>query len=117
MWTVEFYETATGQCPVREFLNNLNIEKELPRFMHDIGLLEEYGPQLKRPYADTLRDNIHELRTRVGRINFRILYFFFYNEKIILTHGCSKIDIVPSSEIDKAIRYKDDYFSRNARMR
>lgn len=117
MWIVEYYETSTGLCPTKEFLDKRDKEKELPAIMHDIDQLERYGFRLTRPQADYLRDDIYELRTRIGHINYRLLYFFFYNEKIIITHGSSKIKIVLPSDIDKAIRYKKDYFSRNERKK
>jgi len=115
MWIVEYYVTSTGQCPTKEFLDNRDKEKELPPIMHDIYQLEEYGNRLQRPTASPLRGGIYELRTRIGHINYRLLYFFFYNEKIIISHGTSKIKIVPPNQIDIAIKHKKDYFSRHMR--
>jgi hypothetical protein len=40
------------------------------------------GHELRRPYADYLRAGVHELRARVGRVNYRILYFFGDDEII-----------------------------------
>ncbi|MBI4503486.1 MAG: type II toxin-antitoxin system RelE/ParE family toxin, partial [Gemmatimonadetes bacterium] len=36
--------------------------------------LRDLGYELGRPEADTLRDGIHELRVRLGRVNYRMLY-------------------------------------------
>jgi len=115
MWIVEYYETPTKQCPTQEFLDNCDKERVLPPIMHDIGQLEKFGYKLTRPQVGPLRDHIYELRTRVGRINYRLLYFFFYNEKIIISHGITKIKIVPSNQIDIAIEHRKDYFARNKR--
>jgi putative component of toxin-antitoxin plasmid stabilization module len=117
MWTVDYYETATGYCPTKEFLDKRHKEKELPAIQHDIDRLAIYGFELKRPYADTLRDGIHELRTKIGHVNYRMLYFFFYDEKIIITNGCTKIIKVAETDINKAIKYKNDYFSRYKRKK
>jgi len=56
-------------------------EKSLQRIvlMH-LGLLEEYGPNLSRPYADTLKGsklkNLKELRMQYKSTPYRILYAF-----------------------------------------
>ncbi|TWU59601.1 type II toxin-antitoxin system RelE/ParE family toxin [Crateriforma conspicua] len=45
-----------------------------------VGLLQDKGPQLDRPYADTLYgskfDNMKELRTRRGPNHFRTFFAF-----------------------------------------
>lgn len=41
-----------------------------------LGRLEELGHELRRPEADYLRDDIHELRVRFQSVNYRMLYFF-----------------------------------------
>jgi len=44
---------------------------------------------LKRLYADKLRDKIYELRLSFGRLEIRILYFF-WNNNIIFINGFLK---------------------------
>lgn len=85
-------------------------------------LLEDIGPYLPRPYADILEDGIHELRIKVaedyGGNQARILYFFYDRTKIVLTHGFMKTtDEVPTSEIKKAKKYRDDYIYRKLKKR
>jgi phage-related protein len=83
-------------------------------FAH-IQLLQEQGILLQRPYADFLRDNIHELRVRFSQTQYRVLYFFFSRDQIVLTHGFQKeSQKVSETEIDRAIRYRSDWLTRNA---
>ena len=52
-----------------------------------------------------LRDGIHELRIRRGNVNYRILSFF-HNDRAVLSHGCTKEDVVPPPEIERAIGHR-----------
>src|SRR5512141_2364813 len=114
-WVVEFYRKANGRCPTEEFLDSLtNDEKVFIR--RSIKRLEEFGNQLKRPYAAPLRDHIMELRKRTHQGNVRLFYFFFDGEKFIITHGFKKkSDKVLVSEIDKASEFRRDYLERTKR--
>jgi hypothetical protein len=38
------------------------------------------GPTLPRPYADLLKDGIHELRIRLSGDHIRMLYFFCFRK-------------------------------------
>ena len=60
------------------------------------------GHELRRPHAAPLRDGIHELRVRSGRVQYRMLYFF-HDHRAVLSHGCTKERIVPVAEVDRAI--------------
>lgn len=90
MWVIEYYVAADGACPTKEFLDGLHKEKELPYVNRMIGLLADMGYNLRRPHSDMLEDGIYELRIRLQRRQFRILYFYFYQDKIILSHGLKK---------------------------
>jgi putative component of toxin-antitoxin plasmid stabilization module len=61
------------------------------------------GHELRRPEADLLRDGIHELRARRGRVNYRILYFFHGRHVVVLTCGLTKESRVPDADVDRAI--------------
>jgi phage-related protein len=58
------------------------------------------------PEADYLRDGIYELRVRVQRVNYRLLYFFHGDMAAVLSHGLVKEQRVPSGEIDRTLTYK-----------
>jgi hypothetical protein len=68
--------------------------------------LAQLGHELRRPLADTLRDGIHELRAKRGRVQYRILYFFHGRNVAVLSHGLTKEGTVPVAEIDKAAARK-----------
>ena len=74
-----------------------------------IKLLAQFGHELRRPHADYLRDGIHELRAKKGRVNYRILYFFHGRNVALLAHGLTKEQEVPVVEIDRAVRRKKLY--------
>lgn len=101
MYEVLFYESISDRCPMDDFLNQLQpkIRAKVEKW---IEKLEKEGPRLPRPYADTVKGKIRELRIIFGSNNYRLLYFF-HGKKIIITHGfIKKTDKVPKSEIIKA---------------
>jgi phage-related protein len=77
-------------------------EKARAKCIVRIERLAALGHELRRPEADFLREGIHELRVRHGNSQHRILYFF-HEGRGVLSHGCTKEDVVPSLEIDRAI--------------
>jgi phage-related protein len=111
MYEVLFYETNKGNCYTDEFLDTLQpkVQGKVEKW---IEKLEEYGPDLPRPYADIVRGKIRELRIVFGSNHYRFLYFFL-NKNIVITHGfVKKSDKVPISEIIRAERIMDDFFKR-----
>lgn len=116
MWEIEFYESPTGECPTQDFLNGL-YNDELPFVIRKLNLLENHGNQLRRPHADFLGDGIYELRVRVIRKQIRLLYFFYGQSIIIISHGIRKEDKVPQAEIEKAKRHKAEYLSTHRKKK
>ena len=53
-----------------------------------------------------LRDGIYELRVRLQRVNYRLLYFFHGNTAAVVSHGLVKERRVPLREIDQAVMHK-----------
>ena len=105
---VRLFRDADGTIPLLEWLDDL--EESKPRAyakcLAFILLLSRLGYELRRPQADTLRDGIHELRIKVGTVNYRILYFFMGSNIACLSHGLTKKDKVPAAAIDLAVRRK-----------
>ena len=76
-------------------------------------ILEEYGNLLREPYSKYLRDGIFELRCQSGNNISRILYFFYCDNKIIMTNGfIKKTNKTPKKEIELAKLRKADYIER-----
>ena len=117
MWEIEFYEAVNGDCPTRQFLTSLNKSDELPFVRRALNNLQEFGNLLRRPQADFLQDGIYELRIPVKRKQFRLLYFYFYQDRIVISHGLRKEDKVKTADIEKAKKHRDDYFLRHERKR
>ena len=53
-------------------------------------ILQEKGNLLREPYSKNLGDGIFEIRGKVGTDISRVLYFFYFKEKIIFTNGFIK---------------------------
>lgn len=112
MYNVYYYVDKEQKCPLDEFINGLK-DSNKEKVYAWISKLEEKGPLLPRPYADLLRDGIHELRIKLSGNQIRILYFFVFQENIIMTHQFVKnTDKVPSKEIKKAISIKSEFENR-----
>ena len=117
MYTVEFYETRDGQCPVWEFLENLRIKSASnkdARIQHKqaslyIELLQQNGTRLNDNITKHLEDGIWELRPGSNRV----FYFFYENNTFVLLHQFrKKSQKTPKREIVKAKSERIDYLSR-----
>ncbi|MDA7980769.1 MAG: type II toxin-antitoxin system RelE/ParE family toxin [Pirellulales bacterium] len=109
-----FFKDDDGSVPVLEFIEELakRDRKVARKCVARIEALQEFGHELRRPLADILRDGIYELRIRVGRVNYRLLYFFHGQHAAVLAHALTKEKEVPNRDIERAIermeRFKDD---------
>lgn len=66
------------------------------------------------PVKEFLDSLDNKMRAKVGTDISRVLYFFYYQGRIILTHGfVKKAQKTPSSEIEKAKKYRKDFIERN----
>lgn len=111
-YTVVYYESVQGESPMNEFLDSLK-ERNQVKVINQVRLLEEYGPQLPRPYADLLEDGIHELRVKLSGDQVRAMYFFTYRHYIVMTHVFIKNSSkVPKAEINQAKKYREDFLKR-----
>ena len=82
-----------------------------------VKLLEEKGNQLREPYSKPIDDGIFELRCKVGNNITRILYFFYYEGKIILTNGfVKKTRKTPTEEIKLAKERRSDFKERMGKV-
>lgn len=88
-WPVDFYEDASGNAPVEEYLDGLT-EEQRAKCIGLIAKLKEYGPTLPFPYSSQVEGKLRELRTRHGKTRLRILYFADANREFQLLHGVVK---------------------------
>ena len=113
-YRIIFYTSIQGDCPAKEFLNSLPI-KVRAKISQWMVKLEEYGPNLPRPYADIIQGKIRELRVVFASTQYRLLYFF-YGKCAIITHGfIKKTDEVGKNEIERACRFMYDFEERAKR--
>ena len=109
---VEFYEKTNGEQPAREFLLSLD-KKMRAKLFNMIAILEDNGYELREPYSKHLSEGIFELRTKLASNITRVLYFFYADQKIILTNGfVKKTRKPPQREIERAKEYRTDYLRR-----
>jgi phage-related protein len=107
-YEVLFYKDLAGNCPVEDFLDALTV-KARAKAAKWIEKLEEFGPDLPRPYADIVRGKIRELRVIFASAQYRLLYFFC-GKYIVITHGFTKkTNEVPDNELRKAENMMRDF--------
>jgi len=100
--------------PVLEWLIDLRgrNERAFRKCFGVIQLLTQSGYDLRRPHSDFLQDGIYELRTRVGTVNYRILYGFVGKNVALLSASFTKERRLPRQELERAIariaQYKVD---------
>ena len=102
-FTVEFYETAAGRCPVREFLDELKAGDPDDFAAVVVGLAKLRNRQYHRePLSKPLGDGLFELR-HVGKLTTRVLWFFVKGRRIVLVHGVrNKGQAIPARDIASA---------------
>ena len=109
----EFYETEEGKKPAKDFMLSQN-PKMKAKLFGLVSILEQYGNQLREPYSKPLGDGIFELRAKVGTYISRVLYFFYYEGRIVLTHGfVKKTKKTPPSEIEYAKKCRKAFLERS----
>jgi len=113
-FTVEFYETNSGRCPVREFLDKLKEADPDDFAIVMAGLAKLRNRQYhKPPLSKPIRDDLFELR-HVGKLNTRVLYFFAGGQRIIAVHGIrNKAREVSKRDRKVALERKREWLSRN----
>jgi phage-related protein len=112
-FTIEFYETNSGRCPVRDFLDNLK-ESDPNDFAAVLAGLAKLRNRLyhKPPLSKSIGDDLFELR-HVGKLNTRMLFFFVRGQRIITVHGIrSKATKIAARDRKVALDRKRDWLKR-----
>ena len=113
-FTVEFYETADGRSPVREFLLSLKASDPGDFAAVAAGLAKLRNRLYHRePLTKALGDGLFGLR-HVGKLNTRVLWFFMKGRRIIAVHGIrNKGQAVAARDLDTARERMRDWKERN----
>ena len=108
------YEDVNGKIPVQKFLKKLN-PKMRAKMYGMLVILQEKGNMLREPYSKYIEDGISELRCKFGSDITRVMYFFYYDRKIVLTNGfIKKTQKTPQEEIQIAKKRRIDFIERMA---
>ena len=112
-FTVEFYETESGACPVRDFLEDLKVTDPDDFAAVIAGLAKLRNRQYHRePLSKALGDGLFEMR-HVGKLNTRIIGFFMKNRRIVALHGIrNKGQAIPARDLDTARERMRDWRRR-----
>lgn len=112
MYSIVLYATERGDSPIDAFLDGLD-KKSRAKVAAYLSLLEEEGPNLKRPYADVVRGKIRELRIHHSSNQYRVLYFFHVRDQIIVVHALSKkTQQLKEKDIELSERRMEDWMRR-----
>jgi phage-related protein len=112
LYNIVFYTAERGDSPLDDFLDGLD-KKSRAKVAAYLSLLEEQGPNLKRPYADIVRGKIRELRIHHSSNQYRILYFFQVLDQIVLVNAFSKkTQQLKKKDIDLAEKRMEDWMRR-----
>ena len=95
-----------------EFISRLD-SKTIKKIFYNIDLAEQTNDS---KLFKKLQNDIWEFRSKFAGLQIRLLAFWDKTDNketlVIATHGfVKKVDKVPSNEIDRAIRLKDEYFN------
>ena len=113
MRQIRFYTTATGRCPVQEYLDDLP-DKTVQKVAWVLRVVRDLD-QVPANYLKKLvnTDDIWEVRVDVGRNTFRLLGFFEGKAFIVLTNAFQKkTQQTPPTEIRLAEERKADHMRR-----
>ena len=104
-WKVILYRTASGDYPVQEFIDSLEIKVQ-SKVKDSIKLLQGFGIRLGLPHVKKLTGTeLWELRI-LGSDSIRVLYVAVTGKTFVLLHGFKKKkDKTPPKEI-KIARYR-----------
>lgn len=87
-----------------EWLDSLPYEVRV-KFAALIEKLAEHGPTLDFPYTSQIAGKLRELRMRMGKTRYRVLYFFDQRQAGILLHGFTKSSAaVPQADTELGLR-------------
>jgi len=112
-FSVEFYESAAGACPVQAFLDDLKSvdPDDFAAVVSGLGKLR-HRQYHREPLSKPLGEGLLELR-HVGKLNTRVLWFFMKGRRIIAVHGIrNKGRAIPERDLRTARERMRDWQER-----
>lgn len=114
-FTVEFYETKEGRCPVRDFLDELKTSDpgDFAAVMAGLAKLRDRRYH-REPLSKALGDGLLELR-HVGKLNTRVFWFFMKGRRIVAVHALrNKGRAIPARDLETARSRMADWLQRHS---
>ena len=113
-FSVEFYETMEGRCPVEDFLDDLKTSDPDDHSAVLAGLARLRSSQDHRePLSKAVGDGLFELR-HLGKLNTRVFWFFMKGCRIVAVHGIRNKDrAIPAHDLATARVRMADWLKRN----
>jgi hypothetical protein len=115
-FSLEFYESKSGRCPVMELLNELKASDAADFAAVMAGLARLRSRECHRlPLSKALGDGLFELR-HVGKLNTRLLWFFTRDRRIVLVHGIrNKGQAISTRDLETAFERRRKWQKTNIR--
>lgn len=113
MREIIFYKTASGDCPVEDFLDSLSAKhaKKVTWVLQLVETLEVVPIKYFKKLEGT--NGIWEVRIDFGSDTFRLLGFMDKGNLVILTNGfAKKSQKTPAAEIELAQQRRKDHLNR-----
>lgn len=113
MREIIFYKTASGDCPVEDFLDSLSAKhaKKVTWVLQLVESLKLVPIKYFKKLEGT--DGIWEVRVDFGSDTFRLLGFMDKGNLVVLTNGfAKKSQKTPASEIELARQRKIDHLNK-----
>lgn len=112
-FSIEFYKSHSGNCPIRDFLNELKWTDPDDFAAVLAGLSKLEDRQYHRPpLSKSIGEDLFEMR-HIGKLNTRVIYFFMKGRRIILVHGIrSKAKSIPQRHLKVALARKKEWLKR-----
>jgi phage-related protein len=111
-WSVRFYSDANEKSPVTEWFESQD-PKVQAKLLWIFELLEESGIDVGMPHVKPLGDKLYEVRARVDKNAYRVVYFLHTGQQFIMLHGFQKkTQETPKKDMKLAQKYLADFLSR-----
>ena len=115
MVVADFFCQASGKSPAEDFIRSLD-GRSRRKFYFVLELLEEMGHRLPAPYAKYIGNDIFELRFIGMEGAVRVLYFFFHQDRAIITNGfIKKTQKTPDNEKAMAVSRRKEFLEKQGK--
>ena len=113
-FSVEFFESAAGRCPVQEFLEELKASDpgDFAAVLAGLAKLRDRRYHAE-PLSKALGNGLFELR-HVGKLNARVIWFFMKGRRIIAVHAIrNKGQAIPANDLRTAHERMTEWLERD----